>query len=261
MKYLHDYTNTLLAEGKFFFTKQEAMSLLELNPTQFRFQAYRLLKKKAIKRLRHDFFMIIPAEYYHLGSLPPHWIIDPLMRYLKQDYYIALLSAASFYGATEQQPMVFQVITNKQTRSIKLERGSIEFYVLKDCSLSTTNLLTVNTGYVKISSKEQTAIDLVKFYKVSGYLSNVALVIKTLAEDEDLSKLDIVIAHEKNNSALQRLGYILENVGFPQLANIVDLELKKRSIQYIYLQPDSHKEDGFKDKRWKLIINDSLEFT
>jgi predicted transcriptional regulator of viral defense system len=259
MKYLNGYINTLLAEGKFFFTKQEAMSRLELNPNQFRFQAYRLLKRKAIRRLVHDFFMIIPAEYYHLGSLPPNWIIDPLMKYLKQDYYIGLLSAAALYGATEQQPMVFQVITNKVTKSIHLERGFIEFHVLKNCSLSTTSFITVSTGYVKVSSREQTIIDLVKFYKVSGYLSTVALVIKTIAEEGDLSKLDIVIAQEKTNSVLQRLGYILENVGFPQLADIIDLELKKRSIQYVYLRPDFHKKEGFKDKRWKLVINDSLE--
>ena len=66
--------------------------------------------------VQHDFFMIIPAEYQKLGSLPPHWVIDSLMRYLKQDYYIGLLSAASFYGATEQQPMTFQVITDKFTK-------------------------------------------------------------------------------------------------------------------------------------------------
>jgi hypothetical protein len=56
---------------------------------QFKYQAYKLSQKKLIKRLICDFYMIIPAEHSNIGSLPPHWIIDSLMKYLKQDYYNA----------------------------------------------------------------------------------------------------------------------------------------------------------------------------
>ncbi len=42
--------------------------------------------------------------------------------------YIGLLSAASMYGATNQQPMSFQIITTKMRRSIALERGFIKFH-------------------------------------------------------------------------------------------------------------------------------------
>src|SRR3990167_2841567 len=112
MKSLHDYILTLLARGQFFFSRQEAISVLGLDQNKFRHQAYRLSKKKVIKRLLGDFFMIISPEYYHLGSLPPNWIVAPLMEHLEREYYIGLLSAAAFYGATEQQPMALQVITN-----------------------------------------------------------------------------------------------------------------------------------------------------
>lgn len=128
---LKNHILILLTRGKHFFSKQEVISQLGLSQNQFRLQAYRLAQKKAIKKLTHDFFIIIPAEHYNFGSLPPHWIVDPLMKHLGQDYYIGLLSAASLYGTTEQQPMTFQVITNKQTKNIKLERGGIEFHPSK----------------------------------------------------------------------------------------------------------------------------------
>ncbi len=104
MKYLRTYISKLLPRGKWFFTKEEALAALGITPTQFRFQAYRLSKKKLLKRLISNYYMIIPLHYTNRGSLPPDWIAGPFMEHLKQDYYIGLLSAASMYGATEQQP-------------------------------------------------------------------------------------------------------------------------------------------------------------
>lgn len=140
-----------MADGKYFFSKEEALTNLGLNPNQFRLQAFRLYQKKSLKNLGHGFFMIVPPEYHHFGSLPPHWIVDPYMKYLKHDYYIGLLSAASLYGTTQQQPMTFQVLTDKPMRPIKLERGGIEFHCYKDClhRLGTNNCRAnwSNNGY------------------------------------------------------------------------------------------------------------------
>ncbi|WPY00728.1 Putative type IV antitoxin domain-containing protein [Candidatus Trichorickettsia mobilis] len=38
------------------------------------------------------------------------------MKHLNVDYYVDLLSARLFYGATHQKPARFQVITNKQVK-------------------------------------------------------------------------------------------------------------------------------------------------
>lgn len=259
MKYIRDYIQQVLADGKYFFSKEEVLSGLSLNSEQFRFQAYRLLKKKVIKHLTRDFFMIIPPEYQHLGGVPPHWIIDPLMKHLSQDYYIGLLSASSMYGATNQQPMAFQIITNKMRRSIVLERGLIKFHVFKNCDVAIKEQLTVPTGYVQISSKEQTMLDLVRLYKECGYLSNVGSVIKDLAEMSSEPAFATAIHQEKNNSVLQRLGFICEHVGCEDLATLVEQEIKERTVQLIRLSPDAHQKDGDRNARFKLIINDSIE--
>ncbi len=259
METLKIYINNLLAQGKYFFSKHDVMLELSLEQSQFRFQAYRLLKKGLIRKLTYNFFMIIPAEYHQLGTLPPHWIVDALMKHLKQEYYIGLLSAASLYGATEQQPMVFQVITEKMVKNMTLGRSEIEFHRFKDCLISSKAQLTVPTGYVNISTKEQTMVDLVRFYKASGYLSNVALVIKSLSLECDSLLLAEVIKHEKNKTVLQRLGYILEFVEQPDLAKILGKELSVRKIEYISLRPDHHTQDGEKVSRWKIVVNDPLE--
>jgi len=46
---LKNHITHLLAQGKYFFSKQDVMLALSLEQSQFRFQAYRLLKKRFIK--------------------------------------------------------------------------------------------------------------------------------------------------------------------------------------------------------------------
>lgn len=259
MKTLYDFTDYLLSKGKNFFSKQEALTSLGISPNQFVHQAYRLSKKGIIRKLERDFFMIIPAEYRTLGSLPPHWIISPFMEHVGGCYYIGLLSAASLYGATEQQPMVFQVIVEKPIKKILLPRGAIEFHVKSDCSNSVLETITAPTGYTKRSTKEQTIVDLVGYYKSSGGLSNVALIIKDLGPECSPRALQYVIDRETNTSLLQRLGYLLEFTKLKRLAKIVERSLAKRTHFYIPLRPDSIERTGERLPRWKIILNDYVE--
>jgi len=258
MKSLKNYIVTLLGSGKNFFSKHDAIKELGLSQSQFKYQAYRLTQKKAIKRLASDFYMIIPAEYKNLGGLPPLSFIDPLMKYLGIEYYVGLLSAAALYGTTQQQPMAFQVIIEKRIRDIKLKRGLVEFHTFSDCKSADKSFLMVPTGYIQVSSKEQTMLDLIRFYKIAGYLANVASVIKELAAQCDLTKLTKIVGHEKT-PVLQRLGYVLECTGFSKLAEIIYEELQRRTFKYVLLRPDFHKRKGTRVEAWKLIINDTLE--
>lgn len=259
MNSLSAYIRTCLAKGKYFFSRNEALHELNLTPLQFRFQAMRLGKKKFIKNLGAHFFMIITPEYYNFSSLPPHWIVGPFMHYLNQDYYIGLLSAASFYGATNQQPMVFQVITDKRTRGILLERGGIEFYFSKTCTTAAKGSINTPTGEAAISTKEQTLIDLVRYYRVCGYFSNIASIIKELGEECLPHELAVAIHMESKNSVLQRLGFLFDITGFSMLADVVEKELRTRKIEYMLLQPNSSKKNGEEIKRWKIILNVIIE--
>ena len=260
MKHISKYIEDCLANGRFFFEKEEALQELRLSQVAFNLQALRLSKKKLIKKLRSGLFMIIPHEYRNFGTVPPHWLIDPLMRHLKQNYYVGLLTAASLYGATHQQPIGFHVITTKVTKCIHLDKTTIYFHVSRSCLSSKTTPLTTPAGYTYLSTKAQTILDLVFFHQTCGYFSNVAMVIKELSENIDIKDFDTVIANEARSHVLQRLGYILEILGYPKLANRLDNALSKRSLRLFLLRPDLPKTKlSVKSKRWNLVINDTLE--
>ena len=64
-------------------------------------------------------------------GLPATWFIDALMKHFSQEYYVGLLTAAALHGAAHQQPMTFQVITDKRTRNITVGELFIEFICKK----------------------------------------------------------------------------------------------------------------------------------
>jgi len=66
------------------------------------------------------------------------------MRFLEQPYYVGLLSAAATHGAAHQQPMVFQVVTDRPTRPARAGRVRIEFHMSRQ--VETAPVVEVQTG-------------------------------------------------------------------------------------------------------------------
>ena len=259
MEYLKDYIKQNIYDGKLYFEKEEAISHLNVTQEQFRHQAYRLIKKNRIQHLTRNFFMIIPEEFQNMGVLPIQWIINPLMKHLNQNYYIGLLTAASMYGASHHQPMAHQIMTTKSWRHIKYGKGLIEFHRFKDIEHSRVEQISSPAGYSNISSKEQTVLDLVKFYPVCGFLSHVAGVVSDLANSCQEMAFSEAIKNEKNNTILQRLGFILEKTKHENLSKIIEDEMKNRSFRFILLRPDVESKEGMRSDKFKIIENETLE--
>ncbi len=253
-------TQKLLADGNYFFTREFAAHALGISDAALRLRILRLKKKGEIFSLWRGFFMIVPAEFMHMGTLPPMWLIDPLMKHLGHDYYVGLLSSSSIYGATQQQPQIFQIICNAQVPTIELSRGSIQFHRSQTLSTAFVENVKTPTSYARVASKEQTTLDLVRFYKVCGYFSNIAAILNDICVDLDVRIFRQVLENEKSPSHLQRLGYILETLGFDELADITQGTLGNHpAFCYRKLRPDLNKIGARKNSKWKLIINDKIE--
>lgn len=253
-------THDLLADGKYFFTKEFVAQKLSISKAALTLQIIRLKRKKAIYSLRSGFYMIIPAEYSHMGTLPPLWIIEPLMQYLGHSYYISLLSSSSIYGATQQQPQTFQVICDDQVPNIKLSRGMIQFHYSKDFSKALVEQVKTPTSYATVANKEQTVLDLIKFYKDCGYFNNVAAILSDLCSELNSDTFKQVLENEVKISYIQRLGYILEVLGFNHLVEVTSEILSKRDrVCYRKFRPDLDTTEQGRSKKWKLIINDQIE--
>lgn len=256
--YLIDYIHDLRRQGKYLFLKEEAARVLNVSNHAILKSISRLLKKKKIAYLKRGLYQIIPEEYEHTGSLPPEWFMADLMAHLQVPYYIGLLTAASFQGAAHQAPQVFQVICQHLIPDIITGDINIRFYYSKDLSIIPTQDLKTPAGYVKISTPEGTAFDLIRYLHQSGHLNHVATVLTELADIMEPQKL-AQVSERMSVRYAQRLGYILDYLGYESLTESLHNLVSGKSMRYIPLRPDSPAQDAEKNTKWHILINEAIE--
>jgi predicted transcriptional regulator of viral defense system len=225
----------------------------------------RLVEASKIHSVWRGFYVIVPVEYALKGVVPPTMYIDQLMQYLDEDYYIGLLNAASFYGAAHQQPQEFTIITRHRNFREKTKDGvKINFVTKKVLPAPYIRQIATKTGYVNVSSPEMTAVDLLLYPMEVGGLNRAATVLNELADDLHFDQLPSDFFGLFPTTALQRLGYLLDEVlGYTDVAQA----LRTRAIQsgikfrYVPLKPENQVVDASlyeKSEQWKIIINEEI---
>ncbi len=107
------------------------------------------------------FYVIVPPEYQILGCLPAEHFIPYLMEYWQCPYYVGLLTAAGYHGATHQAVQVFQVMINGRTKP-SIQCGKVKIRFIANRHLSETPVQSISTAksMLTVSTPEGTAMDL-----------------------------------------------------------------------------------------------------
>jgi predicted transcriptional regulator of viral defense system len=100
--------------------------------------------------------------------------------------------------------------------------------------------------------------DLMRFAAAAGYLNNVATVLGELAKKVDASRL-AKLAKKIAVPDVQRLGYLLEQVGASALAEPLATWLKKRRYRSVLLAPWQKRTRKMPDAKWRVTHNESVE--
>jgi predicted transcriptional regulator of viral defense system len=202
--------------------------------------------------------VIVPLEHSSAGSPPASWFIHDLMGFMGQPYYVGLLTAAGIHGAAHQQPMVFQVVTDRPTREIEAGRNRIEFHMSNRIEDTPVTEVQTETGSMRVSAPESTAYDLVRFPAAAGHLSNVATVLSELVESMSAEAL-VEKAECARLPEVQRLGYLLDLVGAEELAEPLAGWLSNRRRRAVLLRPDGTHKTHKLNRRWHVIPNEKVE--
>jgi predicted transcriptional regulator of viral defense system len=185
------------------------------------------------------------------------------MKYLDKPYYISLLNAAELHGAAHQRSQLFSVMTVYPSSNVSKAKNNILVWIYRK-EIPEKFLQTRNseTGVVRFSNPELTAIDLVQYEKHIGGLSRAATVLEELAEVTDFSKASEGLFNYTSISTVQRLGFILENILKEQeQADILykQLQIHGKKLNYTPLSTRSNRESWDKNSRWKININTEIE--
>jgi len=260
VKTVTQHLEELARSGQYYFALEDVANTLGHKKTSVSVSLSRLAKSGKVQMIRKGFGIITANTN---GPLDPSFFLDGMMKYLEAKYYVGLLNAAAYKGASHQAVMNYTVVTDKFLKPINLKGLTINFVTKKHFEdITEIEKIGGRGGYFYISSPELTAIDLIRFPKKSGQLNNIATVLSELKESIKKDKLQSISKKSKTPIAsLQRLGYILDVVlDEKTLAECVYKILTERKMQLVPLsigKPTS--KETIVDKKWNLKINTLVE--
>jgi len=261
---VEDWVNLLLAQGKYSFALHQLRTgFPEQTDTANKFALKRLVDKELIISIHKGYYLIIPPQYRSKGILPPALFLDAFMKELGRPYYMALLNAAAYHGASHQQPQEFFVVTGFPVLRPMQKKGLKINYISKmEIASPLLDTRKTEAGYLKISNPALTATDLIQYAKRVGGINRVATVLAELDVSIQPNAFDKNLLHHVPVTALQRLGYILDNVlGNQSLANALyqTLEKNKFPLFRIPLKTSAPSKGFAADEKWKVIVNTTIE--
>lgn len=252
------WVDRLQAAGRYTFAREELAGLAGRSPVAIDAALRRLKRSGRIQSPRRGFLVVVPVEYRAAGCPPPSWFVSELMRFLDQPYYVGILSAAAIHGASHQQPMSFQVVTDRPTRTARAGRTRIEFHQSGALDATPTVDLQTETGTMRVATPEATAFDLVRYQAAAGYLDNVVTVLADLVE---LMQPDALARCAKSQPVpdAQRVGYLLEQLGQQALGDCLFRALDGQRLRTIPLAPKRARGRRKAAPRWRVIPNWKFE--
>lgn len=257
--YVENYLTEIQSKGRYSVTLNELKAKFDISEKAILQKIFRLKNKNQLAQVRKEFYVIIPPQYSNRGMVPPTLFINDMMDFLNREYYVGLFSAAALHGAGHQQPMEFQLVTQKPAlRSINNQKLAINFFTKSEWEQDQIREKKTEAGYLKVSSPELTAFDMVQYHMRIGGLNRIMPILEDLTETIKPSFLSKTAKTQKNPS-IQRLGFLLDKLGSESLASSLFRLLGKNSKELPLSL--AHKErTGPKNEKWKIIENTELDF-
>ncbi len=256
MPSIAELPDTLISQGRYWVSSSEAAQLAGVPAAHVYPGLQRLRRRGAIFTPTRGLYVVVPPEYRSWRVLPGELFIDAMMRTLGRDYYVSLLTAAAMHGAAHQAPQVFQVMVDRHVAHRDIERVKLRFYANEYLDRMAVQERQVDTGRIRLATRETTVVDLVVHPDAAAGLSNVATVIAQIG-DLDVPTL-AQLASVRSRSVARRLGWLLDRFRD-------DLELEP-------LRAAAHAQDGYPtrlvralpargtiDIGWNLQINAPVE--
>ena len=252
------------ARGSYAFSADELAARLPLTRTALTAALRRLVAAGRLVRVgsHQPFFVIVPPEYRTAGAPPAAWVLDPYMRFLGTPYYLGLLSAAEWHGATHFALPVTQVVTATQRRPILVGKARVRFFTKREAARTPVRVESTPGGPLRVSTPAATMLDLLRYPGPSGGLNRVATSVAILGQGLRSPELREALDAADDTAAAQRLGFLLEHSGAERLAGIVERWLAGRPrLRVRSLDPAAAGTGHGVAARWQVRENAGLEVT
>jgi predicted transcriptional regulator of viral defense system len=257
MPSIADLPDTLMSQGRYWASTAEVAELTGVPAAHVYPGLQRLRRRGVMFSPARGFYVVVPPEYRSWRVLPGELFIDGMMHALGREYYVSLLTAAAMHGAAHQAPQVFQVIVDRHVADRDIERVRLRFYANEHLEQMAVQERRVDSGRIRLATRETTLVDLAFRPDHAGGLSNVATVIV------EIGPIDVTqlarLARTRTRSVIRRLGWLLE-----QFRDDLDLEplrelARAAGAEHPTRLVRSLPARGPIDPHWNLQINSDVE--
>lgn len=253
---IHELPDVLISQGRYAVPLADIRALTGLSDAAIASGLQRLHRRRLVFSPTRGLYVVVPPEYRSWGVVPADWFIDAMMRHLGRRYYVALLSAAMFHGASHQAPQAFQAMADARVLDRTLGRVRLRFYTSSHLGDTPTEMTVVHTGSIPVSTREATVVDLLRLPHAGGGIDNAATI---LAEIGDLDGSALAMLAERHGrAAARRTGWMVEHYG-----SCADLEPLRSAAGLDVGAPDllvpGGPRRGHTDPDWKIKLNTPVE--
>jgi predicted transcriptional regulator of viral defense system len=138
-------------------------------------------------------------------------------------------------------------------------RTRLRFFASKYIAGAAIMDMKTPTGSMRVSTRETTVVDLVRFARSAGGLDNVATVIAEISAEVDPRRLlaAVRLVHDVPNT--QRLGYLLDHAKQRRLSDVIHGWLERQNPRVLPLRSGQSVSDAKLNRRWNLLVNRPVE--
>ena len=240
-------------QSKQIFTYEDAVKAYGSSNRRLRELLSTLVKRGWLQRIEKGKYLILPFEAGREREWTEHEFI--IASYLIEPYYIGFRSALNYFGYTEQiSRTVFIVSTSRKLKSSMAISGvAYRFVYISKRKFFGAKQISVGGSQVNISEPEKTIVDCLDRLRYCGGISEVAKALWYGRDELDFTKMAEYSRRNGNRAASQRLGYLIELLGF-KADKAVEILLQSISTRYTPLDILSEPK-GKHMERWRIILN------
>jgi len=249
----------LQTQGRLVASVEELVKLSGLTLTAVRRQLEHLAPRVVRLPGRPSACLVVGPEHRVRGAPPVAGWLDAYFHLRGDAYYLGLLSAAALHGSSRQAVQVTQILVTKPLRPVDIGRLHLDFYVKTALGKTPLTRLPGMPAPLAVSTPEATALDLIAYSHRIGGISRASQVIADLKPVMTLAGLRQALAAETQTSVKQRLGYVLQSLGWESMAAEVHKDLPARlAVVPLQTHAQAGKLVGKTCQPWMVLDNIGL---
>ena len=166
---LEHWVDEVQASGRYSFLRAEAIRGSGLSAEGVKKALQRLSRRGRVVKVKDYYFVIVPLEYrVARRASPATWFIDSLMQAIGLPSTSVCSARQLCMGRRTTNPRNFRCSPIGRFVHYRLAGRTFHFFSSRYVARSSTMMMKTPTGSIRISTPETTAVDLVRFEKVSA---------------------------------------------------------------------------------------------